>query len=540
MLAQRELTEEQFKEYLLDSYMGFLRYFFELKNGKPFVLSEPVGQQSHFLTIVQQLGKVFDLDILRLIINVPPGYAKSTMLCYFIAWCIAKYPDSNFLYISYAFEVAESHTSLIKEIITMPSFRHYFNVEIKPDTKSRSAFKFNRDGQAFGCVRAYGSNGAVTGMNGGIPHLKRFSGMVLLDDPIQPDKGHSEVIREGVIQNYMETIKNRARGSNVPIVLIGQRVHEGDLSQWLLDGKDGDKWENIVLAGRDPAGNPLYPEFHGKLTKEEEENLDDVEKRKLINERAKTWLLNEQNFNRFSFWAQIMQRPVPDGGGIFEKTDFPILDFEPKILSSFITIDTASSTKDWADFTAMGFFGIYKLESRGVDTGLYALHWLDNREIKIEPKDLEAEFYDFWARCMRHPIKPTHCVIEKADAGVTLLSILKGMQGLKILDIQRTKASGSKVARYYEMQPYIARGQLSFTRGDRHVDKTIDHMIKITSNMAHAHDDTCDVAQTAIQCALIEGILLPKVSDPTDTIKALQDSFRQDRQMQQKAMRWDY
>ena len=339
---QRTFTNEEWRDVLLGSYMCFLQYFFELKNGKPFKLSQPVGRQSHFLTIRDELEKVFRLETLRLCINVPPGYAKSTMLSYFIAWTIAKYPDCNTLYISYAFDLAEKHTSLIKDIITMPAYKYLFGVELRSDSKSRSSFQTT----AGGICRAFGSAGAVTGFDGGIPNLLRYSGMVLMDDPIQPDKAHSKVIREGVIDNYNETIKNRARGTNVPILLIGQRTHSEDLSQFVLDGKDGDKWESVVLECKDDAGNILYPEYHGKVTKQEREELSPNELHDLIIKRAKEWATREEKFNRFAYWAQQQQRPVPDGGGIFAKEDFPILDFEPKIISTFMTIDTASSTKD--------------------------------------------------------------------------------------------------------------------------------------------------------------------------------------------------
>lgn len=532
----RKFTEEEFKQILLGSFMSFITYFFELKNGRPFQLSHPMGNRSHFLTVCDELEKVFYLKKTRLIINIPPGYAKSTMLVYFIAWCIAHYPDSNFLYISYAFELAEKHTATLKEIITMPAFKYYFGVDLRSDSSSRSNFKTTDNG----ITRAFGSAGSVTGNDGGLPNLTRFSGMVVIDDPIKPDEAHSDVIRDKIIRNYMETIKSRVRGPNVPIILIGQRVHDSDLSQFLLDGKDGSKWEHIVLAGRDNVGNPLYPEMHGKLTEEEENTLAPDVKKQLVNERAKEWLKTEEHFNRYSFWAQIMQRPVPDGGGIFKKDDFVLLDMEPKIISTMIVIDTAESSKDWADYTVFGFFGIYRLEARGIDLGVYGLHWLDCREVKIEPKDLESEFFDFYGRCMRHKVKPMNCVIEKASTGVTLSSVLKGTQGLRILDIQRTKASGSKTARYYEIQPYIASGRVSFTRGDRHVDRCIEHMAKITSNDSHSHDDICDVVQSAVQCALIEGTLLPHVEDPTNTIKTLTQDFSQSQRLQKNAMQWDY
>ena len=62
----------------------------------------------------------------------------------------------------------------------------------------------------------------------------------------------------------------------------------------------------------------------------------------------------------------------------------------------------------------------------------------------------------------------------------------------------------------------------------------------VTANNTHAHDDIADTMQTAIQCALIEEILLPKVSDPGNVIKTINQDFKQNQQLQQKAMQWDY
>jgi hypothetical protein len=53
-------------------------------------------------------------------------------------------------------------------------------------------------------------------------------------------------------------------------------------------------------------------------------------------------------------------------------------------------------------------------------------------EIRIEPKDLQESFRDFYADCMVHPVKPLVAAIEKKSTGVTLISVLKDMRGLEI------------------------------------------------------------------------------------------------------------
>jgi hypothetical protein len=513
---QRVLTEEQFKDELLKSYMCFLQYFFELKNNKPFVLSQPIGRQSHFLTIRDELEKVFRLETNRLIINVPPGYAKSTMLVYFVAWSLAKYPDSNFLYIAYSQELAEKHTGTIKEIITMPAYKHFFGIGLMHDSKAKSNFKLKQGGS----IKAFGSSGSITGQDAGLPHCDRFSGGVIIDDAHKPTEVHSDTIRQSVIDNYNQTIKPRPRGPNVPIIFIGQRLHEEDLAGYLLSGADGNDWRKVVLQAIDNSGNALYPEVHDK-----------------------EFLKKEAKFNPYVYSSQYQQNPQPAGGGIFKPEWFHLMDFEPEIVRTFITIDTAETDKTYNDASVFSFWGLYKVKAGAQELNLWGLHWIDCLEMHVEPKDLESVYWSFYMRCMKHKVKPDICVIEAKSTGTTLYSSVKETQGMRVLEIERSRRKGrpvSKIERFLECQPYVASRRISFTRGDLHLESCREHCRKITANNTHAHDDIADTMQTAIQCALIEEVLLPKVSDPTGIIKTMGNDFRANQFIQQKAMQWDY
>ena len=108
---------------------------------------------------------------------------------------------------------------------------------------------------------------------------------------------------------------------------------------------------------------------------------------------------------------------------------------------------------------------------------------------------------------MLHKCKPRIAAIEKKSTGVTLLSTLQDMRGLELREVKRTKASGSKAARFLEMQPIIASKLVSFTRNARHIDMCVNHMLKITANDSHRHDDICDTFYDAIKIALIDKTL---------------------------------
>jgi len=475
----------------LSSFMVFLTTFFELKTGRPFTIVAPIGRKSHYLVIAEELELVFDLKTNRLIINVPPGHAKSTMVCYFIAWAMAKYPDCNFLYISYGYDLAEKHTHNIKQIMSMPTYEKMFGVYIDKRSAARGNFRTTSGGS----VVAFGSSGSITGQDAGLPYLNRFSGMVVIDDAHKPGEVFSDTVRGTVIDNYNQTIKPRPRSDNVPIVFIGQRLHEDDLPAFMAAGKDGFIWKKVILKAIDEAGNALCPAI-----------------------KSLKQLRIEEEFNPYVFSSQYQQDPLPAGGGLFKPEWFVILEETPIIIETFITIDTAETDKSYNDATVFSFWGTYKILLNGVDTGLYGLHWLDCSELRIEPKDLQDEFFDFYAACMRFSVKPKFVAIEKKSTGVTLSSVLKSMQGLRIIDIERTKASGNKTTRFVEMQPFASSRRISFTRYAKHVEICLEHMRKITANDSHRHDDIADTLYDAVKIALIDNTLLPKDNAKTDSI----------------------
>src|SRR5437868_5360741 len=113
---------------LQSSFFLFIRTFYPLLTGRDFIISRPLGRESHIVTVSRELVKCAKLETLRLVCNIPPGHGKSTLLSYWIAWCLAKYPDSRFLYISYAQTLAASHTDTVRRIMLSREYRELFNV----------------------------------------------------------------------------------------------------------------------------------------------------------------------------------------------------------------------------------------------------------------------------------------------------------------------------------------------------------------------------------------------------------------------------
>lgn len=488
---QIDLDKEKLSSELKGSLLRFTQFFYPLLTSRDFIVSSPLGRESHHITICKALSRAHRLEIKnqRLLINVSPGSGKSTLLSMWIAWCISQNPDSRFLYISYSKSLAAKHTEMIKRIIQLPHFEYLFGVKIRHDSKAREYFQTTFGG----AVAAFGSGGAITGQDAGLPGLSRFSGSVIIDDPHKPDEVHSATIRASVIDNYRETIQQRARGVNVPVIFIGQRLHEDDLASYLINGKDGYDWDKIILKSVDEAGNALYPE------------VNSIESLRI-----------KQDRDPYVFASQYQQDPIPAGGALFKPDWFVQLPEEPKILASFITVDTAETSKSHNDATVMSFFGIYEIESYERTTGEYGLHWIDCLETRIEPKDLKPTFLDFWAECMRHNSPPKLVAIEKKSTGSTLLSLIEDIRAIQLRDIPRTRETGNKTKRFLECQPYIAERRISFTEHSRHARMCIDHMAKITANETHRWDDIADTLADAIKFALIDKTIINSEFDKKD------------------------
>jgi predicted phage terminase large subunit-like protein len=474
-----DVKKETEASKLRGSLLEFTRFFLKYLTQRDYILSQPVGRESHQVVICRELTKLTRLQIpsQRLTINVPPGHGKSLHVSMWIAWCFTHYPDCNFLYISYSHELASKHTSFIKQIMSSAMYQHLFDVKLRYDSRAKDHFMT----EAGGAVAAFGSGGAITGRDAGLPGLDRFSGAVVMDDTIKPDEANSDAIRKTVIKNYEETIRQRVRGINVPIVNIGQRLHEDDIGAFLISDRDTRKWDSVILKAIDSAGNALYPEVNP---------LSD--------------LLAMEKKSPYVFASQYQQDPLPAGGGLYKTEDFIILDEEPDIKATFITADTAETSKSYNDATVFSFWGIYEIESLGRKTGDLGLHWLDCQEIRIEPKHLKDAFVDFWQECMTHKVIPRIAAIEKKSTGATLVSVLGEMRGLTVRAIERSRASGSKTDRFLQMQPLVASKLISFTKHARHAQMCIEHMSKITANDTHRHDDICDTAYDAVKIALID------------------------------------
>lgn len=290
----------------------------------------------HHEEICETLESVFLGDIKRLIINIPPRYSKTEIaVINFIAWSLAHYPDCEFIHASYSKRLATNNAYNCRALVQSSEYQLLFdNVKLKGDSKAKDEWRT----EAGGIVYATGADGTITGYGAG-KLRDGFGGAIIIDDPHKAGEATSETMRQNVIDWFSETIESRTNTPDTPIIVIMQRLHEEDLSGYLLAGGNGEKWEHLNIPVIDDKGRALWDVKHSL------EKLKEMEVS-----------------NPYVFAGQYMQRPAPKDGGVFkerwfkERYNTPPLKFD-RITQSWDTAYKTGETNDPSCCSTWGQIG---------------------------------------------------------------------------------------------------------------------------------------------------------------------------------------
>lgn len=312
------MAPDEIAHYRTD-LLAFSERIFEARKGSP------LKRNWHQDEICRHLERVVIGDIRRLIINIPPrsGKTEFAVRC-FIAWCMGNWPHSEFIHASYAKRLAAANTYAVRAIMQHEVYREIFDhTELMVDSKARDEFRTAQGG----IVYATGNEGTITGYGAG-SISEEFGGAIVIDDPAKPDEAESDVIREGVLEWFQNTIESRKNHPDTPIIIIAQRLHERDLPGWLLDGGNGEHWDLLKIPARADDGTSFWPEQFPPAM------LDRLEAA-----------------NPYVFAGQYQQEPAPRSGGAFQPSAIEIVDALPAGLR-FVRGWDLAATKDAGDWTA--------------------------------------------------------------------------------------------------------------------------------------------------------------------------------------------
>ena len=451
---------------LKNSLELFTRYFFKIHEGKKFQVSD------HHKRIFSALEKVASGEIKRLIISMPPRYGKTEIAVKgFIAWCIANNPQAKFIHLSYSDDLALDNSTKIRDIVKLKEFQDLFHAPIRKDSDSKKKWYT----EAGGGLYATSAGGAVTGFGAGSASEREhtgtgsaadgFGGAIIIDDALKPDDAIG-VERTKVNNRFNNTIASRVNDPRTtPIIVIMQRLHEDDLTGFLLKGGSGDEWEHLCLPALNEYDEALWPEKHS------------VEMLKKM-----------EQANPYVFASQYMQRPSPLGGGIIKGEWFNRYSLLPAIEHASIYADTAQKTAERNDYSVLELWG------KGKDGNIYLIDLIRG---KWEAWDLEQRAFDFWQKWRNASNIGTlrNMKIEDKASGTGLIQNLR-RKGIFVEPIPRSR---DKLTRAMDGVPAIKSGFVYLPENAPFVSDFIYECEAFTADDTHANDDQIDPMLDAIQ-----------------------------------------
>lgn len=412
-----------------------------LEPGRPFI------DNWHLHAICEHLEAVTRGDIKRLVINVPFRTSKSTFVSVaWPAWTWLHRPSHQWLIGSYAEKLAIRDSLKMRRLITSPWFQTFWpgRVLLASDQNEKRRFQNTNNGYRI----AFGMTGGVMGDGGDT---------LVIDDPHDRDGANSDVQRPAALTTYDEALITRLNDPDKSaIVIIMQRLHEGDLSGHVLKEKG---WDHLMLpmeyeASRacktslgftDPRtreGQLLWPSRFSRPT---------VESLKL-------------RLGEYGASGQLQQRPSPAGGGVL-KTKFFELWPKGKPLPVFEHIvqsyDTAYTEDTQNDPCGCEVWGVFSRDVGGVQVrGAMLLDaWEEHLGYpqlkKRVMQDWRAEYGGDDKDPLNKPRRPDVVLIEEKSSGISLIQDLR-LAGVPVIPYNPGQAS--KTQRAHLVAPLLEAG----------------------------------------------------------------------------------
>lgn len=441
--------------------LEFSRYMFKVRKHADFKFNY------HQAQVCTALEKIVLGRVRRLIINIPPRAGKTELaVINFIAWCMGNFNDCEFIHASYSKRLATNNTYQARAIMQHEAYAEIFgDIGLSRDSTAKDEFRT----ESGGIVYATGSDGTITGYGAG-KMRDYFGGAIIIDDPHKAGEANSDVMRQNVIDWFSTTIESRKNSPDTPIVIIMQRLHENDLSGFLLSGGNGEHWDHVNIPA---ASEDMEHSFW-----EEQFPIDDLRRMAAS--------------DSYRFAGQYMQNPAPIGGGIFKDGWWNYYKALPTFEWRAIYADTAQKTKEHNDYSVFECWG-------KTTTGQIAL--IDVIRGRWEAPELLQQARAFWAK---HKAEIgigagtlRYMAIEDKASGTGLIQTLR-REGIPLRAVQRNI---DKITRAMDTSPHIESGNVMLPDSSEWLS---DFLREHSQFPNAAHDDLVDPCMDAISDMLMK------------------------------------
>lgn len=406
----------------------------------------------HIDAISEALNEVYKGNIKRLIINMPPRYLKSMCISIaFPAWVLGNNPEKRIITASYSEKLTIAHSTNCRLIIESEWFKNIFNdCILSKNQNEKYKFSTTKNGYRF----ATSVGGTLTGEGGDI---------LIIDDPHNPQQVLSSKYRQKVLDWYSNTFSSRLNDKkNGAIIIVMQRLHENDLSGYLLNkNKDGWIHLNLPVLFKDDCdiniGNFYKHVQKGEYLFEKREGKNEIEKIKL-------------EMGMYVFNAQYQQKPMLLDYGIFKKHWLKYYNENIPFKNIYLSFDTAIKTGINNDPTVCTVWGEYENKYYLIDL---IRDWLEYPDLKRETTNLINKW------------KPLAVLIEDKASGQSLIQDLKKNK-INIIPIKVIK---DKITRFASITPIFESGRVLFKEQSAWL---FDLEYELLSFPTGNHDDQVD------------------------------------------------
>jgi len=433
-----------------------------------------------------------------LLLEMPPGHAKSTYAKLASAWLHGRDPENRNIYTSYSQELAEEHCVDVQEIQMSERYQELFPYirlgagqpgPAKPGGRVARKRMDRHDIVGHGgSFRAVGVGGSITGFR---------ADAIIIDDPLKGAKeAASATVREDQWRFYNRTLKTRRRpGRPLRFLVLLTRWHLDDLAGRIQDREEG--WRRVSFeALREDMSDDQDPRKHGEALWDDVVTADELEAIRKLDPAG--------------FASLYQQHPVPEGGEII-KTSWTE--------KRFTTIPAGPGTWIWScDPKA----GSKDPASSRVVIQLWFQPKLRPGEVFLvdqvkgvwDQPETMAEF----RRLSRLPLwsRATAKLVENKADGKGIVATLKSeIPGLLLVEPQ-----GDKVVRARAVSPFWAAGNVWLP--DDSISPWVGEFVQeLVTFPAAPHDDQVDAMALALS-----HLFITDGHDPIETLRRIVGASR--------------
>lgn len=336
------------KELLEGSFYSFVKAAWNLvEPAQPFV---PTW---HVEKLCTKLEKCYSGEIKRAIFNVPPGTAKSLIVCVlFPAWVWARNARKRFLTASYGQHLTTRDNQRCRALIESAWYQARWPVKMQEDQNAKTRYNTHKGGWRI----ATSVDGVGTGEH---PHF------IIIDDPTSAQQADSDAARVGANSWFDNTISMRL-GLNPCIIIVMQRLHDSDLTGHVLSKPGGQyPWDHTRYPMRyeicSCPGGTIHPDENQRCLPHRTDATwtpDPTDIRTVEGELLAPVIFPEEKVRGMELAlgpqgaaGQLQQRPTTLGGDLFKMDYFAgkFVDARPKLSRAVRGYDTAATDGggDW-------------------------------------------------------------------------------------------------------------------------------------------------------------------------------------------------